>query len=122
VVRATFATLLEHFHYTPWDLERLTDRQIVELCYHPRRDGNIEVVPDEIARATQEAGTTTAQPALEKECLAIDALVWAKVLSQEAGERAKAKVRAKYRGELIPDDAAIPVADAPRVIRGERLK
>ena len=121
-MRATFATLLEHFHYTPWDLERLTDRQIVELCYHPRKDGNIEVVPDKIARAPREAAATTARSAVEKECLAIDALVWAKVLSHESGERAKTKVRAKYRGEPIPNDTSIPVADAPKVICGERLK
>jgi hypothetical protein len=116
-MKATFAQLVDHFHLTPWDIERLTDRQIVELYFHPRTEqGEIEVVPD--AKAVYES---TVKPTLNSECFAVDVLVWQKVLTHEQGERAKAKIRAKYAGQPIPGDDEIPVSEAPKVIVGDAI-
>lgn len=94
-MKATYAQLADHFHLGPWDIERLTDRQIIELYFHPRTEkGEIQAVPDSVAPSATTAAKT---PTLNSECLAIDALVWSNIITSENGAAAKDKIRVKYR-------------------------
>lgn len=91
----------------------------MEQYFHPRTaQGEIKVVPDAVAAAQQ----ATSVPTLNSECLAIDSLVWAKVIKHEEGELAKAKIRTKFLGTPVPDEVvAAAAAPANEVIRGKAL-
>jgi len=122
VVRATFAKLVDHFHLRPWDIARLTDRQIVELYFHPRNDEHeIEPVPEppKVTKEEEKKG-----PTLKRELFEIDMLVFGQIMSAADGFRTKAKVRAKYAGQPIPkdDEIELPEELKAQVIRGEKLK
>ena len=43
VTMATHAKLWEHFHFHPDQISRLTDRQIIDIAFHAREEGEIKV-------------------------------------------------------------------------------
>ncbi len=95
MVRSLYANLYEHFHLKPWDVARLTDRQIIEYYFHPRNEKNeIEPVPDP-PRVTAQPESPRAAT-LGSELMGIDILIGNKVISREDGEACKEKLRAKY--------------------------
>lgn len=65
--RAVFALLTEKFHLRPWEIARLTDRQISQLYFHPRKDGEIIFPFDEVEVEEQPLANT-----LEDELKALD--------------------------------------------------
>ncbi len=104
MVRSLYANLYEHFHLKPWDVARLTDRQIIAsdnlgqtayYYFHPRNEKNeIEPVPDP-PRVTAQPESPRAAT-LGSELMGIDILIGNKVISREDGEACKEKLRAKY--------------------------
>lgn len=90
VWKARFATLIDHFHLTPEQILTLTDRQILDLYFHPRAgDGSI----------TQPA-TVTRGGTLMSELQAVDQLVSQHVLTKEKAEAMKEKIKEKMTKEL----------------------
>jgi hypothetical protein len=85
-VRAVYAKLVEHFHLRPWEIKKLTDRQIVELYFHPRNDkGEVEEVYER-----------PAVPTLKSELFEIDLLYAQGVIKKDNAEQCKEKLRAKW--------------------------
>jgi hypothetical protein len=82
---------MDHFHLTPDEIGRLTEREIAELCFHKRnKDGSIKIEKTE--RINQAEATTLAE-----ELLAVDQLVWKRMISPEQAEALKAELRRKDR-------------------------
>ncbi len=62
-----WATLIDKFHLRPWEVAKLTDRQIHDLYYHPRNDdGTIEPVEPLMQREPK----TLNEAMIQFECVA----------------------------------------------------
>jgi hypothetical protein len=62
ILKARYATLVNVHHLRPWEIAKLTDRQIEELYFHPReQDGSITPVEDSHNREPKSLDEAIAQ-------------------------------------------------------------
>lgn len=91
--RAVYATLMDRFHYTPEQISKLTDRQIVHLCFHPRDDqGRIIWPTSETCEALPPAAT------LEEAMTRLEVQIGRFGVPPEEAEKARRHLRENWRG------------------------
>jgi hypothetical protein len=108
-VRAAFAKLIDHFHLRPWEIRKLTDRQIQELYFHPRDDqGEIELPDGRRGRRVlgePDAPGLDEQPVtLEQHLMHVDLLAARRVITRENADECKQKLREKWAAAGAGDD------------------
>jgi len=102
--RAIWAVLIDKFGLRPWEIGRLTQRQIHELYFHPRnKDGTIKFPSDAQNQQRQVPATLEGELAALDEFAAFMGAGWKEKQQLDA---AKEQLRAKYDGQR-PDDTGL---------------
>jgi hypothetical protein len=92
---AIVAILMDHFKLTKDEIGKLTDREIAEQYFHKReKDGAIK--PMQTADEPDKLRPQKAKTLIEH-LLAIDQLVWNKLLKPDKAKELKDKLRSKWQ-------------------------
>lgn len=95
-LRARYAQLIDHFHLTPAEIGRLTDRQINQLYFHPRDEHGGIAMPSSGAPDPSEP---TRNPYRDDMC-ALDGLLASHMISQADHTRLIAELKVKYGRDI----------------------
>jgi hypothetical protein len=109
------ALLFDHFHITPEQYARLTDRQIFDLFLHARKsDGSIDFeVPFALKPKPMEEAKEEKPHALESEMAALDELAKHPLFKIDAAELQELKVKLQEKYARTAAGSAAPVSLQP---------
>lgn len=101
MLKAKYAILIDKFNLRPWEIGRLTPRQVEELYFHPRdKDGQIKITGEAQPQGFDPATMTNAQ---KRQALIMQ---WDSLLSCGMMKRVDYDAARKQLDEKYPEEKA----------------